>query len=190
MKEWFKQIWNDPVGSKVIAAGIIAIISAVFPFIIKAIGITTNIEDAFKAVFTFKVNIWLAIAIVVVIMIIRGLIQRHKEKNQKVPVPPFVNDFVESYYQNLKWKWRWQWSPTYNFYYVVDLNIECPHCHQGVLNLGYMNYTCVKCNEEYDYSLIHGGPDSVENQIIQDAIEKYDYCQKYIGRLPDGVERG
>ena len=190
MKKWFNRIWNDPVGSSLISAGIIAFIGAGFPFAIKAIGITTSIEDAFKAVFTFKINIWLAIGIVIVIMVIRGTIQKYREKNQKVPVPPFVDDFVAGYYQGLKWEWRWQWSPECKYYYVDDLNIVCPNCHQGILNLGYMDYICVKCNTRIDYDMIHGDFDGVGNQIIQDARTKYSFCQEYIGKQPAGIVRG
>lgn len=190
MKEWLKKIWNDSVGSSLISAGIVAIISAVFPFIIKAIGITTSIEDAFKAVFTFKINIWLTIGIVIVIMIIRGLIQKQREKNKKAPVLPFVNDFVKGYYQNQIWKWSWQWNPNYKVYYIVDLNIECPNCKEGILNVEILGYRCAKCNFEYPSVYINVDANGVMRQILEDARNKYDYCKEYIGVMPSGVERG
>ena len=51
-------------------------------------------------------------------------------------MPPFVDGFTRWMYQNQIWKWRWEWSSTYKFYYVTDLNIECPNLSRRSSGLG------------------------------------------------------
>lgn len=142
MNERIKNIWKDPVLSKVIAAAIIAAAGVLYSLVKSWLNENVSLEEAFKTVFSFQVNLWLAIAVVIMVLIIVGVIKKIKANKQRVSVPPFVNDFTRGMYQNQVWKWRWVWSPTHKFYYVNDLNIECPNCHDGVLDLEYMNYRC------------------------------------------------
>lgn len=183
MNEKIKNIWKDPVWSKVIAAAIIAVAGALYSLVKSWLNENVSLEEAFKIVFSFQVNLWLAIAVVIMVLIIVGVIKKIKTNKQRVPVPPFVNDFTRGMYQNQVWKWRWVWSPTHKFYYVTDLNIECPNCHDGVLDLEHMNYRCPKCNASYEFAWINGNPEGVKKQILQDVRTQYGYCKEFIGEI-------
>lgn len=183
MIEKIKSIWNDPVWSKVIAAAIIAAVGALFSLVKSWFNENVSFEEAFKTVFSYQVNLWLAITVVMMVLIIVGVIKKTEANKQRVPVPPFVNDFTRWMYQNQVWKWRWVWSPTNKFYYVTDLNIECPNCHEGVLDLESMNYRCPKCNVSYEFDWINGNPDGVKKQLLEDARTRYNYCKEYIGEI-------
>jgi len=187
MKDRIQKIWKDPVWSAVIAAAIIAAGGTLLSLVKTWFNDSETYEESFKAVFCYKVNIWVAIAVIMVVLIIVGVIKKIKSNKHRIPVPPFVNEFTRWRYQNQIWTWRWQWSPTCNFYYVTDLNIECPVCREGVLTLEYMNYRCAKCNSEIPYEIMNTTNDTVAKQILEDARKKYDYCAKYIGRLPSGM---
>jgi len=189
MKEWFQRIWKDPVWSKVIATAIIAVIGAVISLMKSWSNDSKSVEESFKAVFSYQVNLWLVVAVIMAVLIIVGAIKKTRESKQQIPKPPFVNDFTRWMYQNQIWKWRWEWSPTYNFYYVTDLNIECPNCHEGILDLEFMNYRCPKCNASYEFALINGNPEGVKKQILEDARTRYSYCKEYIGEIKKGFVR-
>lgn len=186
MKDRFQKIWKDPVWSKVIAAVIIAAAGAVYSLVKSWLNDSGSLEESFKTVFSYQVNIWLAIAVLMTVLIIAGIIKKIRGRKNQIPVPPFVDDFTRCMYQNQIWKWRWVWSPTYKFYYVTDLNIECPNCHEGVLDLEYMNYRCPKCNASYEFAWINGNPEGVKKQILEDARTRYNYCKEYIGEIKTG----
>lgn len=190
MKDLLQKIWKDPVWSKVIAAVIIAAAGAVYSLVKSWLDDSESLAESFKTVFSYQVNIWLAIAVVMTVMIIAGVIKKIRASKNQIPVPPFVDDFTRRMYQNQIWKWRWEWSPAYKFYYVADLNIECPNCHEGVLDLEYMNYRCAKCNASYEFALINGNPEGVKKQILEDARTRYSYCKEYIGEIKTGFVRG
>ena len=184
--EWFKSKWNDPVWSNVIASAIVAILGFAVTVGWNWLGGGKSIQESLKIVLGYKVSLWLVLAVLIVVLIARGLIIRHKQNKERIPVPPFVNDFTRWQYQNQIWKWRWEWSPTNKFYYVTDLNIECPNCHEGLLDLEYMNYRCPKCNASYEFAWINGNPEGVKKQILEDARTRYNYCKEYIGEIKTG----
>ena len=181
MKDWFKKIWIDPVWSKVIAAAIIAAVGVVFSLLKTLNNDSETLEESFKTVFSYKVNLWLAIVVMLVVLIIIGVIKKINASNQRIIVPPFVNEFIRGQYQNQMWKWRWEWNVLYNYYCVTDLNIECPNCHKGVLDLEFMSYRCPKCNSSFEFSWINGNPEGVKKQILEDARTQYCNYKKFIG---------
>lgn len=181
MKDLLLKIWKDPVWGAIIASVIFAILCSLYSLIAGWFSDTESISDVFKVVFSYKINIWLAAALFIVILLVVRLIKTKREN--RIPVPPFVNDFTRWQYQNQIWKWRWEWSPTNKFYYVTDLNIECPNCHEGVLDLETMYYRCPKCNTFYEFAWINGNPEGVRKQILEDARKKYGDWAKYLGNL-------
>lgn len=185
MKDTIKRIWNDPVWSKVIATVILAVFGALCSLVKAWLDEAVTISEAFKTIFSFKFNVWITGVIFFVVFVAKDLIKQNKEKQKAIPISPFVNGFVKGIYQNQTWKWRWQWSPNDKFYYVDDLNIECPRCHQGVLDLECMDYRCAKCNAYFPFESIKGNSEGVEKQILEDARQKYSNCQELIGRFPD-----
>lgn len=184
MKDTIKRIWNDPVWSKVIATIIVAALGALCSLSKGWLSETETVSEAFKTIFCFKFNVWITGLILIVIFVAKDLIKQYKEKQKTAPLPPFVNDFVKGRYQNQIWKWHWEWNSIDKFYYIVDLNIECPNCHQGILHLVYMNYRCAKCNADIPYGFIHGNPQGVMKQIIEDARANYSDYQGFIGWPP------
>lgn len=182
-----KKIWHDPVWSKVISGILLFVLGALFSLIKGWVSNTETIPEAFISVFTYEINIWFAVAITLIIMILSGVAKRIHNNRERIPQPPFVNDFTRWRYQNQIWTWRWKWSPTYKFYYITDLNIECPNCHEGLLTLEYNVYRCAKCNAEIPYVLLNTTNETVAKQILEDARKKYDYCAEYIGKLPVGA---
>lgn len=123
------------------------------------------------------------------VLIIVGAIKKIRADKQRIPRLPFVNDFTCGVYQGQKWKWRWEWSSAYKFYHVIDLNIVCPNCHDGILDLEYMIYRCPKCNTSFEFAWINGNPEGVKRQILEDARTRYSYCKEYIGEIKTSFVR-
>lgn len=190
MGKLFSYIWHDPVWSKVISWMIIAVLGFVATVGWNWLGGGKSMQKSLKLVFEYKVNIWLVLAILVLLLIVRGFIIRNKQNNNRVPNPPFVNDFTEGCYQGQRWKWRWQWTKTYKFYYIADLNIVCPVCHDGLLTITYMDYKCGKCGADIPYNMLNANAEAVEKQIMEDARRQYNYCAEYIGQMPQPIVKG
>lgn len=189
MKDLFKRIWNDPVGSKVIASVIIFLLGLLCSFLKSLISDDTTFSDVVRQILGFKVELWLVVVCLMVLWIVSGVVSKIREGKKRIPEPPFVNGFVKGRYQNQIWRWRWEWSPTNRYYYVADLNIECPNCHQGLLTLEYMNYRCAKCNADIPYALLNTTNDTVANQILEDARHNYSYCAKFLGKMPVAINK-
>lgn len=190
MKQWLKNTWHDPVWSKVIS-GIILFALGVLSSLVKGwLSNTETISEAFQSVFTYKINIWIAIAIVLAVMIVVGVVKRYRNESSRIPAPPFVNDFIAGMYQGQRWQWRWQWSKTFKYYYIADLSIVCPACKQGLLTLGIMDYKCGKCGADIPYKWLNTTHDAVEKQVLEDARKQYHYCDEYIGKMPQPIGRG
>jgi len=190
MKQWLKDIWHDPVWSKVIATAIITASGFVGSLLWSWLSKGKSLEETLNLVFGLQINIWLALAIVMFALIVRGVIQRRKHKQDRIPLPPFVKDFTKGLYQGQRWEWRWQWSKTYKFYYIADLSIVCPVCHDGLLTITYMDYKCGKCGADIPYNMLNANAEAVEKQILEDARRQYNYCAEYIGQMPQSIVRG
>lgn len=175
------RIWNDPVWSKVIAGVFLAVLGFLISVLKGCLNESESIPDALKSVFSIKINIWVVGVIVLILLIIISLIRRH---DRRIPIPPFINEFISGVYQNQVWKWHWKWSPTYKYYYIEDLNFECPYCHEGIMTYDLLEYRCVKCNREMPNIIANISYDAVKAQIIEDAKDKYSSSIKYIGRNP------
>lgn len=190
MSQWLKNIWHDPVWSKVIATAIISILTFVVTVGWNWLGDGKSILESLKLVFEYKVNLWLFFAVLILILIVRGLLLRNKQNKGVAPKTPFVSGFTEGIYQGQRWKWHWQWSVTYKFYYIADLNVICPVCHEGLLTITYMDYKCGKCGADIPYRMINANAEAAKKQILQDAREQYDYYAEYIGVIPQSIVKG
>lgn len=186
MKDIIKKIWNDPVWSKVISGIILAVLGLLYSVIKGVLIGSESIPDEIATVFGYKVNVWLAIVVMLAIWAIFGYYNKRGDENEEVPLPPFVTDFIEGCYQSLRWRWRWQWSDTKKYYYVSELSIVCPFCHEGLLTLGLMNYKCGKCGADIKYSMLNTNSDAVSKQILVDTRKNYDYYKEYLGPVPAG----
>lgn len=181
MGQWKKNIWHDPVWSKVISGIILFALGLLVSFIKGCLSETETIHEAFFTVFTYRVNIWLVVAVLLVLMIASAIVNRIRRNSITIPVPPFVNDFTWGVYQGQKWTWRWQWSNSRMSYYIVDLNIVCPVCKQGLLTEDYYGYKCGKCGADVLHSMLNTEEKAVKKQVLEDARERYRSCSEYIG---------
>ncbi len=189
MVDIIKRIWNDPVWSKVISGIILAVLGLLYSVIKGLLNGSESIPDEITAVFGYKVNIWLAIVVTLAIWAIFGYFNRRGKEDGEEPAPPFVSGFIEGCYQNQRWRWRWQWSDTKKYYYVSELSIVCPICHEGLLTIGYMDYKCGKCGADIKYGLLNATSNAVSKQILADARKNYDNYKDYLGPVPaDGIE--
>lgn len=183
-----KKIWSDPVWSKVIAGVLLMVITAIGSVIKSIHSKTESFMDVLKTVFGVKVNLWLALAVFLIVWIVVSIVRQKKNKKNSIPKVPFVNEFTEGTYQNIRWNWRWQWSKTFKIFYVTDLNLVCPYCKKGVLTVGYsyVNYVCGNCGADIHSSNLNVNYDAVKTQIINDARKKYNRYDEYIGEINSG----
>lgn len=183
---WLKKIWNDPVGSKVISGIILAMLGVAYSAVKAWLVGGKSVQENLAIVFGYKVNVWIALACLLIILAVTGIVKRKKEKKEKEkdpPLPPFVNDFTEGMYQGQRWKWRWQWSESNSFYYMEGLSIVCPACKEGLLSTVYMSYRCGKCGADIPYQMLNTNHKSVKKQILEDVRQKYSNFKEYIGEL-------
>lgn len=183
-----KKVWNDPVGSSVISGVILFVLGGLYSIVKGLLSNTEDIPQVSRAVFSYRVNIWLAIVIVIVMVVVVNLLRKRRTNKKRGPDLPFVNDFTMATFQNVIWTWQWKWSSTYGIYYVTDLSIECPICKKGVLSLDYYgSYRCAKCTANIPYDDINASEETVTKQILVDARNKYSSCKQYIGEMQAGM---
>lgn len=178
-KDILRDIWNDPVWSKVIAGVFLGILGSLFSLLKYCFNESESIPEAFQTVFSYKINIWIAGFIVLSYQMIISLIRK---RNRSVPKPPFIKDFTRGIYQDQAWKWQWKWNPINKKYYIEDLNFVCPYCHEGIMTFDFLDYRCVKCNKVIPNYIANISYDAVKAQIIEDAKNNYSSCIEYIGR--------
>lgn len=78
----FEKIWKDPVWSKVISAGILAVISLVFIWI-KSLWENISFEESFYLIIEFKVKLIYVIAIMVSLLMIYYLVIKARKKEER-----------------------------------------------------------------------------------------------------------
>lgn len=183
-----KKIWRDPVWSKVIAGVLLMVITAIVSVIRSSYSETESFMDVLYTVLGVKINLWLALAVVLVVWIVVSFVKQKKNKENLIPQLPFVKEFTEGKYQGMQWKWRWKWSKSFKFFYVTDLNLVCPYCKEGVLTVGYsyVDYVCGNCGADIHSSNLNVNYDAVKTQIINDARKKYNRYDEYIGEINSG----
>ena len=181
MGNGLKKVWYDPVWSKVIAGVILALGGVLWSFVKGLVNNGESIPEALSDVFGFKVNVWIVIAIILAVLIVVSLVKRKNDISNRAPITPFREGFVGGVYQGQKWKWRWQWSETDKVYHLMDLNLVCPQCKEGLLTVGYSNYSCGKCGIHIPFRMMGANYEAVANQILADSRSNYSNCAQYIG---------
>jgi len=169
--KFIKKIWHDPVISKVIAIGIVAIIGyfgGIFTWIISIITIlyyliNKSISISFWLLFLLVTFPIFSIAKFIKKIIINGDASKNNYKE-------YCQDVL------LGIKWRWKYSSTDNKIY--GLMAFCPFCdyqvyphytssYQIIDNIGFKCDYCGKVLESYDFSY-----EMLEDRIIR-MIQKY-----------------
>ena len=159
-----KAAWKDPVWSAVIAAAVIAVISALGTYFLGfwpsiASGITIAWTWLFAS--TGVVN-WLLLLLSLVstsALVIVGLVVWDSSASSKVTGPHWTS-YTEDRFFGLRWRWRYAGSR------IVDLNTFCPSCdfqvfphnasaYSVVDRIGFSCDSCGKNLGEFDESLSH-----------------------------------
>ena len=178
MKNFFRNAWEDPVWSKVIAAVIIAL-GGMLVTAIKSICFNVSFGTAILDVLQFKLSLWIILVALFAVALGVAIYKKHSKRSK----PSFVSEFTSGVYQNQQWHWTWEWSNEDKFYYVMDLNMMCPKCKNGVLYLSFDGYQCGKCGTEYDYNVLRVDSEGVRKQIVMDARKAYPQYKNLIGEL-------
>ena len=148
---WLKKIWHDPVWSKVIAVGVIAVIAA---------GITTA-KGAWQSVWaeiigaflwlgeTSAIYNWLWLLWAIVTLIVMGMIAIAFVQNRTMETVSF-KEYNEEVFFDVQW--RWQYADTM----IVNLTSFCSNCDYQVfadsgLPYGASQPTVFQC-EDCEYS--------------------------------------
>ena len=178
MKNFFRNAWEDPVWSKVIAAIIVAL-GGVLVSAIKSFCFNVSFGTAILNVLRFKICLWIVLLALFVVALGVAIYKKHSRKK----TPSFVSAFTSGTYQNQQWHWAWEWSDEDKFYYVMDLDMMCPNCKNGVLNFSYDGYQCGKCGNEYEFDVLRVDFVAVRKQIVMDAREAFPEYKNCIGDM-------
>jgi len=114
-----KRIWKDPVWSKVIAYGIIALISATIIWI-KSIIDETSLIETLKNLITLKVPLIYIIIGLILLVIIRTILN----KKGKTTLPDFIQ-YKKDFFEGIEWRWIWRWSNVTASWNIYDLKPCC-----------------------------------------------------------------
>lgn len=178
MKSFLKYAWKDPVWSKVIATVIVAF-GSVLITAIKSLISNVPFRTAFLNLLNYKISFWIVLLALFVIILSIALCKKYL----KSPTPSFVEEFTSGNYQNQQWQWMWRWSDSDMFYYVDELNVMCPNCKTGILNLGYSHYRCGNCGMELEYGMLGIDSEGVRRQILLDVRNAYPQYKNLVGEF-------
>ena len=178
MKNLLRNAWEDPVWSKVIAAIIVAL-GGVVVSAIRSLCSNVSFGTTILNVLRFKMSLWIVLLVLFAMALGVAIYKKHSGKTK----PSFVSAFTSGVYQNQQWHWTWEWSDEDKFYYVMDLDIMCPNCKNGVLNLSYDGYQCGKCGTEYEFDVLKVDSTGVKKQIVMEAREAFPEYKECIGEM-------
>lgn len=121
------KIWKDPVWSKVISVGILAILAPLatwffgyWPLLIRGVGYIFNF-----AISTILIPIWLLVLVVPLIASVLPLYQKFSKEKE----PRFTHYKKDNFFE-IDWFWDWA-KPNFNNanYSVKNLTPRCPNCN-------------------------------------------------------------
>jgi hypothetical protein len=90
-----KKYWNDPVWSKVISAGIIAVFAFIISLVVswvKSISTGKTFGEQFVSFWTYKVDLWVFVPLIIVLLVIfyfvrRNELSKNKRSISEIPLP-------------------------------------------------------------------------------------------------------
>ena len=147
----FKQIWKDPVMSKIISGVIgVPLFTALVSCIIGAICPDKSLFDLFVAIFSYTLPVW-AVLILSIAIWIWGYRSASRHKEVVAEKPEYKPGFLKE--NQLKvgqfyWSWRWERDAT-GKYRMKDFSPICPQCKQALSFLGMYSkyYKCANGHE-------------------------------------------
>ena len=166
MGKYLKKAWNDPVGSKLISAGIISGLGylGIWMFNISLEEIWANNS---QAIITSGVFIFIGGVVFLIYWI----------KSKKTPFlkETKTHEKICGYH----WSWQWKYSPEKKKYEIEDLYPVCPKCGTNMRITD--DYSSYKCHNNHK---IKNSPEDwflVNDIILQKIKDKYPkYSDKII----------
>lgn len=76
MKNWFKRIWNDPVGASIIGGLILFLLSSIGAAVVSYFG-EERFLDVLKSIANLEIKLWIVVLVVVVCFILKGLVEKY-----------------------------------------------------------------------------------------------------------------
>ncbi|WP_413664871.1 hypothetical protein ACG1BZ_06285 [Microbulbifer sp. CNSA002] len=141
-----KGIWKDPVWSKVIATGILAVIASFGTYIF---GVWPEIGSAFSQAWSFTIaststpNWLLALMAIPCILLIFSVLVEIKGKISASEPTKTWKSYTRDNFLGLLWSWRYTGNKIYN------LHSLCPQCEYQILPKDVSAFSAVP---RYDYS--------------------------------------
>lgn len=90
MKEKFIKIWKDPVGSKLISVGIIAIVTSLFIYV-KSLILNEEFKRSFIEFWSYKLAFWIIVGVILVFYVL-NLFRNNKRSIANSQEPIFTYD--------------------------------------------------------------------------------------------------
>ena len=162
-----KKIWKDPVWSKVIAVGIIALISLIYAKI-KSVSDEISFVDALKSLLDIKISVVYAIGIIIAFLILRRLFKKkdgyYSAKQEK------LRQFNKTTDPNTGIQFKWGVYFDYDTPFIGDLTAFCTK-HDGP-PIRFMNDRCPIQGCENSNNRIDNY--AVKNFIESDLIDRWE----------------
>ena len=166
MKLFIHKLWKDPVGSKLIATGLVAVLVMLGPWR----GVWVQIKTALNAVggallYQVEIPIWLILILVPCVLLLIPFLQSFKSDNEESFVK-YKSDEIFC----INWSWDWSLSGYNNDKYSIkNLTARCPKCN-SLLRLNSGHFEFVQCiNDECNWQW-HGNR-NVNKRIEQEELE-------------------
>lgn len=144
----FEKIWNDPVGSKVISAAIIGLLTLVYSLATKIL-----YAEVWSNIYNIKISIVYVALGFGTLLIFRAYYKRAvksiKPEQNHIVKPTYARDKFGV--DNLIWDWEFRWDNSKNAFIIENLTPLCPECQtKTTIRLGDYGNTafCSKCKLE------------------------------------------
>jgi len=168
------KVWKDPVWSKVIATGILAILVSVGTYFLDfwpSIKVALNNSWSFIFSSTYVPNWLVGIMTLLCVLFIYAILIELKGNPPKEELEKTFKYYTKDSFLGLLWCWRYAGNQ------IDNLHSLCPHCEYQILPKnsssysaapGY-EYSCDDCG--YSAGLIEGYPENL-NQKVKLKIQK------------------
>jgi predicted RNA-binding Zn-ribbon protein involved in translation (DUF1610 family) len=165
--ELLKKLWKDPVWSKVIATGIIALIVAVATYILNLwpdILSLIKLTWGFITSSTSTPNWLLTIMAIPCFLFVMAILPSLKGKKNQTSS---FTDYVKDNFEGLSWGWR------YHGQQITNLHCLCPKCQYQIIPRAEHDYqkggfVYIYACEECGYKV---SPVAIENHEFEQKIE-------------------
>ncbi len=175
---WLRKIWNDSVGSKVIATGIIWLITSVSIWIYGLI-VKISFKDAWVYFYNMKVPLFWVLMIVFTIWILRATFKKlHSKNTNNDSIYTVAQLELKKYNQkqvgNILWKWQVNFDEfEYEQPKIYDLQPYCTLHNTPLKMRAVSNYECPhpNCLNHFPISDMYKENPTQMKYIIESELE-------------------